>query len=238
MIHWDFAVNFFVALFALLDPIGNVPVFAASTVGASGRERAQIALVISVFVLGFLTFFYFSGLSLLTFFGISLPAFRIAGGVILFILGLKMVGDDFTSGFASAAEATADDTRTYVRRRVEQMIVPFAMPLLIGPGAISTVIIYAIQARAFGLSGTAMGLGAILAVSVATLLAFLATPLISKVLGKIGLSIIVRVLGLILCAKAVQFLLAGIADSTNGIVRPEAAAPYATPSGTAVPARP
>src|ERR1700750_2489599 len=122
MIHWDFAVNFFVA----------------STAGPSGRERAQIAFVISLFVMGFLTFFYFSGLGLLTFFGISLPAFRIAGGVILFILGLKMVGDDFTSSFADAAEKPGDK-RTYVRRRVEQMIVPFAMPLLIGPGAISTV---------------------------------------------------------------------------------------------------
>jgi len=226
MIHWDFAVNFFVALFALLDPVGNVPVFAASTVGASGRERAQIAFVISLFVMGFLTFFYFSGLSVLTFFGISLPAFRIAGGVILFILGLKMVGDDFTSSFADAAEATAGDKRTYVRRRVEQMIVPFAMPLLIGPGAISTVIIYASQAKVLGLSGAAMGIGAIVAVSIATLLSFLATPLISRLLGKIGLSIIVRVLGLILCAMAVQFLLAGIADSTHGLIRPEAAAPY------------
>jgi multiple antibiotic resistance protein len=226
MIHWDFAVNFFVALFALLDPIGNVPVFAASTAGANGRDRAQIALVISVFVLFFLTFFYFSGLSLLTFFGISLPAFRIAGGVILFVLGLKMVGDDFTSGFADAAQASADDSRTYVRRHIERMIVPFAMPLLIGPGAISTVIIYASQAKEYGLPGAALGIGAIFAVSVATLLSFLATPLIGRLLGKIGLSIIVRVLGLILCAMAVQFLLAGIADSTTGLIRPEAAWPY------------
>ena len=226
MIHWDFAVNFFVALFALLDPVGNVPVFAASTAGASARERAQIAVVISLFVVGFLTFVYFSGLSVLTFFGISLPAFRIAGGVILFILGLKMVGEDFTESFAEAAEAKGDK-RTYVRRRVEQMIVPFAMPLLIGPGAISTVIIYASQAKPLGLSGAAMGVGAIVAVSFATLLSFLATPLISRLLGKIGLSIIVRVLGLILCAMAVQFLLAGIADSTHGLIRPEAAAPYA-----------
>src|SRR5258707_809287 len=225
MIHWDFAVNFFVALFALLDPVGNVPVFAASTVGASSRERAQIAFVISLFVAGFLTFFYFSGLSVLTFFGISLPAFRIAGGVILFILGLKMVGDDFTSSFADAAEKPGDK-RTYVRRRVEQMIVPFAMPLLIGPGAISTVIIYASQAKGLGLPGAAMGVGAIVAVSIATLLSFLATPLISRLLGRIGLSIIVRVLGLILCAMAVQFLLAGIADFTHGIIPPEAAAPY------------
>jgi multiple antibiotic resistance protein len=227
MSHWDFAVNFFVALFALLDPIGNVPVFAASTVGASGRQRAHIALYISLFVMGFLTFFYFSGLSLLTFFGISLPAFRIAGGIILFILGLKMVGDDFTAEFAEVAETAASDHRTYVRRRFEQMIVPFAMPLLIGPGAISTVIIYAGQARAFGLQGAAVGVGVIAAVAAATLLAFLATPVIGKILGKIGLSIIVRVLGLILCAMAVQFLLAGIADSTHGLIRPEAAVPYA-----------
>jgi len=227
MIHWDFAVNFFVALFALLDPVGNVPVFVASTAGASSRERAQIALVISIFVMGFLTFFYFSGLSLLTFFGISLPAFRIAGGVILFVLGLKMVGDDFTASFADAADAAPDDNRTYVRRRIEQMIVPFAMPLLIGPGAISTVIIYASQAKQYGLPGAALGIGAIAAVSAATLLSFLATPIIGKLLGKIGLSIIVRVLGLILCAMAVQFLLAGIADSTHGLIRPEAAWPYA-----------
>lgn len=226
MIHWDFAVNFFVALFALLDPIGNVPLFAASTVGASSRERAQIALYISLFAAGFLIFFYFSGLSLLAFFGISMPAFRIAGGVILFILGLKMVNDDFTASFAQAASETGDE-RTYVRRHIERLIVPFAMPLLIGPGAISTVIIYASQAKEFGLEGAAIGLGAIAAVALATLLSFLATPLIGRLLGKIGLSIIVRVLGLILCAMAVQFVLIGMADATHGLILRSAASPYA-----------
>jgi len=226
MIHWDFAVNFFVALFALLDPIGNVPLFAASTVGASSRERAQIALYISLFAAGFLIFFYFSGLSLLAFFGISMPAFRIAGGVILFILGLKMVNDDFTASFAQAAAETGDQ-RTYVRRHIERLIVPFAMPLLIGPGAISTVIIYASQSKEFGLEGAAIGLGVIAAVALATLAAFLATPLIGRLLGKIGLSIIVRVLGLILCAMAVQFVLIGMADATHGLILRSAASPYA-----------
>lgn len=229
MMHWDFAVNFFVALFALLDPIGNVPVFAASTAGASSRERAQLAVYISLFAAGFLIFFYFSGLSLLTFFGISMPAFRIAGGVILFILGLKMVNDDFTASFAEAADengAVADD-RTYVRRHIERMIVPFAMPLLIGPGAISTVVIYASQAKEFGLQGAAIGMGVIFAVSLATALSFLATPLISRLFGKIGLSIIVRVLGLILCAMAVQFVLIGMADATHGVILRSAASPYA-----------
>jgi multiple antibiotic resistance protein len=229
MSQWDFAVNFFVALFALLDPIGNVPVFAAATAGARGKDRARIAFYISLFVLGFLTFFYFTGLSLLEFFGISQPAFRIAGGVILFILGLEMIRDDFTATYADAADVKTGpkDGRAYARRRFEQMIVPFAMPLLIGPGAISTVVIYADQARTFGLAGAAVGVAVIASVAVATLLSFLATPIISRILGKIGLTIVVRVLGLILCALAVQFVLAGLADSTRGLIRHDAAAPYA-----------
>jgi multiple antibiotic resistance protein len=203
-----------------------VPFFAAGTVGVSNRDRAQIALYISLFVLGFLTFFYFTGLSLLAFFGISLPAFRIAGGVILFVLGLDMVRDDTTTKGAEAAETTSKDRKSNVTRRFERMIVPFAMPLLIGPGAISTVIIYASQGRAFGLAGAAVGVLVIAAVAVSTLLSFLATPLITRILGKIGLTIVVRVLGLILCAMAVQFILAGFSDATRGLIRHDAAVPY------------
>ena len=222
----DFAVNFFVALFALIDPVGNVPLFAAATAGAAARDRGWIALYISLFVFAFLTFFYFSGLSLLEFFGISLPAFRIAGGVILFLLGLEMARDDFTATFTEAADAPTAPGRAFVRKRFERMIVPFAMPLLIGPGAISSVVIYASQAQGFGLAGAAVGVGVIAAVAVATLLAFLATPLITRILGRIGLTIVVRVLGLILCALAIQFIMAGLADSTIGLIKPEAASPY------------
>ena len=228
MSQWDFAVNFFVALFALLDPIGNVPVFAAATATSKGRERALIALYISLFALVFLTFFYFTGLSLLTFFGISQPAFKIAGGIILFILGLEMIRDDFTAAYADAGEATATSgtDRGRARLRFERMIVPFAMPLLIGPGAISTVVIYADQARVFGLSGAAVGVAVIATVATATLAIFLATPIISRILGRIGLTIVVRVLGLILCALAIQFIMAGLAVSTVGLILPEAAVPY------------
>jgi multiple antibiotic resistance protein len=221
----EFAVNFFVALFALIDPIGNVPLFAAATAGAGWKDRALIAGYVAAFVLGFLTFFYFSGLSLLEFFGISLPAFRIAGGVILFLLGLRMVNGDLTTTNPQAEAATGAG-RAYARKRFEGMIVPFAMPLLIGPGAISTVVIYASQARVFGLAGAAVGVATIAAVALATLLAFLATPVITRILGSIGMTIVVRVLGLILCALAVQFVLAGLAESTLGIIDPKVANPY------------
>jgi multiple antibiotic resistance protein len=227
MSQGEFAVNFFVALFALIDPVGIVPFFAAGTAGVGGRERAQVAVLISLFELAFLTFFYFTGLGLLAFFGISLPAFRIAGGIILLLVGLDMVRDDPSSKSSDAVEGPAPKAkRESVGARFERMIVPFAMPLLIGPGAISTVIIYASQAKPFGLEGAAIGVAVIAGVSVTTLLAFLLTPLITKILGKIGLSIVVRVLGLILCAMAVQFILAGFSDATHGLIRRDTAAPY------------
>lgn len=225
MSHWNFAVNFFVALFALIDPIGMVPFFAAATLGQSGRDRAQIAALISLFALGFLAFFYFAGLSLLAFFGISLPAFRIAGGVILFIAGLDMVRGDQKQKEADA-EGAKPKRRESVGARFERMIVPFTMPLLIGPGAISTVIIYASEGKALGLPGAAIGVAVIAGVAVCTLVAFLLTPVISRILGQVGLSIVVRVLGLILCAMAVQFLLSGFSDATRGFIRHDAAVPY------------
>ena len=229
MTQAEFAVNFFVALFALIDPIGNVPLFGAATQGSKGRDARLVAVYIALFILGFLTFFYFSGLSLLAFFGISLPAFRIAGGVILFLLGLEMARDDFTATFANAADETGPplEGRANARRRFERMIVPFAMPLLIGPGAISTVVIYASEAKRFGVAGAAVGVAVIAALALATMLCFWATPIITKLLGRIGLTTVVRVLGLILCALAVQFILAGIAESTAGVILREAAAPYA-----------
>src|SRR4051812_33146590 len=235
MAYSTFAINFFVALFALIDPIGNVALFAAATPGAKAFERVQISLLISLVVFAFLAFFYFTGVSLLQFFGISLPAFRIAGGLILFLLGLQMARDDYPSAFADVADAGARDSATYVRRRFERMIVPFAMPLLIGPGAISTAIIYASQARAFGVMGTAIGVAVMAAVALCCFVAFVATPVITRLLGKIGMTIVVRVLGLILCATAVQFLLAGVADSTVGLIRHSAAVPYADGSQTGAP---
>ena len=232
MAYSTFAINFFVALFALIDPIGNVALFAAATPGAKAFERVQISLLISIVVFAFLAFFYFTGVSLLQFFGISLPAFRIAGGLILFLLGLQMARDDYTSAFADVADAGAGarDSAAYVRRRFERMIVPFAMPLLIGPGAISTVIIYASQARAFGFTGTILGMAVIAATSLVAFVSFSLTPVLTRLLGKIGMTIVVRVLGLILCAMAIQFLLAGLADSTIGLIRHSAAVPY--PDGT------
>ena len=223
----DLSVNFFVALFALIDPIGNVPVFAAATVGATPAGRRRLAIYIALFSLVFLTLIYVSGLSLLRFFGISLSAFRIAGGILLFLLGLDMARNDFTARFTNLANDEGPiSTGAYAKQRFERLIVPFAMPLLIGPGAISTVVIYASEAKAYGVAGLGAGFGVIALVSGLIVPFFWTTSLVSRLLGRIGMTIVVRVLGLILCAMAVQFIIAGVGGSTHGIVRADAISPY------------
>jgi multiple antibiotic resistance protein len=222
-----FAFNFFIALFALIDPVGNVPLYAAATQGATPAQSRLTAIYMAVFSLLFLAFFFLTGLSLLRFFGISLPAFRIAGGIVLLLMGLDMVRGDVVKTFAESVPATAPlSVRAYAARRFEALIVPFGMPLLIGPGAISSAVIYAEEARRLGPSGVAIGLAVITVVALTIVLAFWFTSQISRVMGRVGMVIVVRVLGLILTAMAVQFILAGWAASTTGAVRHDVAQPY------------
>ena len=226
----DLGVNLFVALFALLDPIGNIPIFAAATAGATMRQRLSVSALICLFIAAFLAFFFFTGLGLLQFFGISLAAFRIAGGILLLLLGLDMTREDFLTMFADAdAAKDAADVRGYARRRFKRLIVPFAMPLLIGPGAISTIIIQAGEAQKLGAAGNAAGMVAIGAAALATFVCFALTGPISRVLGEVGMAIVVRVLGLILCALAIQFILAGLGEAIPGMFNLAVTSPY--PSG-------
>ena len=222
-----FAVNFFVALFALIDPVGTAPLFAAATTGAPPAGRRLTAAYIALFSFVFMSFFFLTGLALLQFFGISLPAFRIAGGVLLFLLGLDMARGSLATSLADGTgNAAGLSARDYALAGFERLVVPFAIPLLIGPGAISTVVIYAAETARLGWGGRLAGIAAIAAVSVAVMIAFLLSGVISRALGKIGMTIVVRVLGLILCALAVQFIIAGVAEATSGIIRGKAAHPY------------
>jgi multiple antibiotic resistance protein len=223
-----FAVNFFVALFALIDPVGNTPLFAAATPGAKGAGRRLTAVYISIFAFLAMTVFFLTGLSVLRYFGISMPAFRIAGGVLLFLTGLDMARGELADTLGEAAEEGGDLTaRAYARRRFERLVAPFGMPLLVGPGAISTLVIYAGDADRLGFVGLAAGIAVIGAVALTILVSFSLTGPITRALGRVGMIVVIRVLGLILCAMAVQFIIAGVADSTTGFVRSAASAPYA-----------
>ena len=239
MDQWAFAVNVFIALFALIDPIGCAPIFAAAVQHTKPSARWRIALYVAVFALAFLSFFFFTGLGLLKFFGISLPAFRIAGGIMLLLVGLDMAREDFTPAVAEAVvEGEIADPRAYARREFEKLIVPFGMPLLIGPGAISAVVIFASRGSEMGWSGMAAGVGGIAAVSLAVFIAFVLSGFIGRALGKVGMMIVVRVLGLILTALAVQFIIVGVSEATAGFVKRSAANPYPEKPAASAPRRP
>ena len=179
------------------------------------------------FALAFLAFFFFTGLGLLKFFGISLPAFRIAGGIMLLLTGLHMAREDFSPAAAEAVlEGEISDPDAYARREFEKLIVPFGMPLLIGPGAISAVVIFASQGAELGWRGMAAGVAAMAVLSLTIFAAFALSGLISRALGKVGTVIVVRVLGLILTALAVQFIIVGLSEATAGFVKRSVANPY------------
>ncbi|MGN6364581.1 MarC family protein [Asticcacaulis taihuensis] len=232
----SFYVNFFITLFALIDPIGNVPIFAAATQSQSPASRRLISLYISIFTALILTVFFFAGLSILKFFGISMDAFRIAGGLLLFLMGLEMARGDFIETFTRADEvAHGGDPasgvqplghREKAKNAFEKLVVPFAFPLMVGPGTISTVVIQAGEAQKLGLLGLATGVAAICTTAFAVLLTLLFANSISRIFGRVGMVVVVRVLGLILCALSVQIIISSVSQITHNLILPSAAHPY------------
>ncbi len=232
----EFYVNFFITLFALIDPIGNVPIFAAATQSQSVRSRRLLSLYIAIFTALILTLFFFAGLSILKFFGISMDSFRIAGGLILFLMGLDMARGDFLETFSHAEEVkSGGDPATGVqplghresaKKSFEKLVVPFAFPLMVGPGTISTAVIQADVAAKMGIWGTVAGVAAIFTTSAAVLVTLLFSNTISRVFGRVGMVVVVRVLGLILCALSVQIIISSVSEITHNLILPSAAHPY------------
>ena len=134
------------------------------------------------------------------------------------MLGLEMVRENFLQSFVDAdAINDAKDVRGYARRRFQRLVVPFAMPLIIGPGAISAVIIQASSAEEIGYTGWLAGVVAIVAAGLATFACFALSGPISRLIGEVGMAIVVRVLGLILVALGIQFVLAGLGEALPGM---------------------
>lgn len=230
-----FYVNFFITLFALIDPIGNVPIYAAATQSQSPSSRRLLSIYISIFTALILTVFFFAGLSILKFFGISMDAFRIAGGLLLFLMGLEMARGDFLETFTHAEEVKEGGDaigvkplghRETAKKSFEKLVVPFAFPLMVGPGTISTVVIQAGVAKDYGIIGYAVGVAAILTTAAAILVTLLFSNTISRLFGRVGMVVVVRVLGLILCALSVQIVISAVSEITHNIILPSAAHPY------------
>ncbi len=193
-----FLISAFVTLFVIIDPIGLTPIFVALTQGMGSAQRRAIALRACVVGAILLCLFAAFGEAVLGFVGISMPAFRIAGGILLFLTALDMLFERRTKRREDQAE---DDTP-------DPSVFPLAIPLIAGPGAIASMILLAGQQP--GVAGLAIVVGVMLAVVAMLFVMFLAAGLVERALGRTGTNVITRLLGMLLAALSVQFVLDGL----------------------------
>ena len=204
---WQSLLYDFVTFMVVLDPVGTSAVFAALTPDMEPKQRrytAEKAVMLSALIL---IAFAFAGAKLLGALGVSLPAFRIAGGLMLFFLAIDMVFAR-PSGFRSS---TADENRE-AEERHDITVFPLAFPLIAGPGAMTTVVL--LMGRA---NGNFLQISGVLSVMFAVLLIVLVllytASWVRKAMGVTGSNVITRVLGIILAALAVQFVLDGLVET-------------------------
>jgi multiple antibiotic resistance protein len=193
--------------FATIGPADLVLVFAALTERMTTGERRVMALRGALIATGILLFFAVFGEPLLRLFGITIPALRIAGGVLLLLISIDMVFARHSGGTGTTPEEE-DEART----RPDISVFPLATPLIAGPGAISAVILLSTAEGAFT-GGWVLVVAAMLAIMLVCYLAMLVAIPIQRILGITGLAVVSRVVGVLLAALAIQFLIDGVKSS-------------------------
>jgi multiple antibiotic resistance protein len=195
------AITAFVALFVVIDPIGLTPVFIALTSGMPARTRRAIGLRACLVAFGLLTVFGLAGEAVLGFLGISLAAFRIAGGILLFLTALDMLFERRKQRRQGQADTPHSE---------DPSVFPLAMPLIAGPGAIATMIL--LTGTAGSGADVAIIHGVMLAVLLVVFALFLLAGVLERLLGPVGINVVTRLLGMLLAALSVQFVIDGIRE--------------------------
>ena len=215
MIMWSDYGNFasfaFVTLFSVIDPIGNIPLFLAITQDDTIAERRRIISKATVVALLILTFFLLTGNLILEVFHVTIGAFNIAGGIVVFIIALQML-------FAfRPGQKTSPKEEQEALEKDDVSIFPLAIPFLSGPGAIATVIL--LRSSCQNLLHYIIMLAVISVISVLTYFILRESQHLMKGLGQTGVNILTRLMGLILSVIAVQFVIDGIKSIVPELVR-------------------
>ncbi|WP_224814506.1 MarC family protein [Hasllibacter sp. MH4015] len=192
----------FVTLFVVIDPIGLAPLFVALTAGTDAARRRSIAIRSCLVAFALLTLFGLAGEAVLNFLGISMPAFRMAGGILLFLTALDMLFERRTERRQGQADAEPDNT--------DPSVFPLAIPLISGPGAIASMILLTGQDGSVAHIAAVHGVMALVVACVFALF-LLAAPL-ERLLGPTGINVVTRLLGMLLAALSVQFVIDGLRD--------------------------
>jgi MarC family membrane protein len=205
-----FAVAAFSAVFSVVDPFGVVPVYIAMTAADSREHKRRTALRASVTMAMALGIFAALGAYVLRFFGLTIGAFRIAGGVLLFLLAVDMLRAQ-----PSRQRTTPEEEREGLEKP-DVSVFPLAIPMLSGPGSFATVMV--LMSRAENVWQRAIVFASIAATAVLTFVILLGATFAEKRLGRTGINVLHRVMGLLLAAIAVQFVIDGARDVLPGIL--------------------
>jgi len=199
-------VSAFITLFVVLDPPGCAPIYAGLTAGANPAQRRAMAVRACLIAGVILVIFALFGKNLLGALHIELDSFRIAGGLMLFLIALDMVFEKRTQRREQRAE------QVMATPEVEDVSVfPMAMPMIAGPGAIASIML--VEGEASGLEGTIVVLGALFVVLLLTLVALIAAGPLMKLVGAKVEAVVTRVLGVLLGALAAQYVIDGLRGS-------------------------
>jgi len=203
MVDLDEYIKLLAGLLSVVDPIGAIPLFISLTEHRNSGERRRIACVCAMSVGAALLIAHIGGNFWLKFFGIGIPSFQIAGGIVVLFMGISMV------------KASHDRSRNTPEERVESVdkesiaVVPLAIPLLSGPGAMSTVIVN--HNLNPSLNYDVLAVCVIVTVALSVLVCLLMAEKIEDLLGTTGMNVITRVFGLIILSIAVEFITKGLA---------------------------
>ena len=200
----------FAVLFVLIDPPGCAPVFATLTRNTSKAHQRDMALRSVLVAAGILVGFTFAGEWVFAKLGISLDALRIAGGIMLFIIGLNMVFEKRQE----RREDRAEEALQEVNDPEDISVFPMGIPMIAGPGTMASLLI--LTSETDTLAGMGTILAALLAVLFITLLSFLAAPALMRLMGENFTNVLTRVLGVLLATLAAQFVLDGLGGALLG----------------------
>jgi multiple antibiotic resistance protein len=199
-------ISAFITFFVVIDPPGCAPIFSSLTAGTDAAHRRAMAIRSVLVASGILLVFAVFGEDLLGALGISLDAFRVAGGIMLFLIALDMVFEKRTE----RRENRAQDVKAHPEHE-DISIFPMAIPMIAGPGSIASVML--LMAKSNGLTESLIVLSALGAMLVLTLIALLLAGPLMKLLGYRVEAMITRILGVVLAALAAQFVIDGVKAS-------------------------
>ena len=212
MEHLDFSLylKFFIGLVAIINPLGLLPVFVSLTSHQSSQERMKTNTTANIAVMVILWVSMFGGQVILDVFGISIASFRIAGGSLITLIAWSML-----QGKLGEVKHNKEEKGESIAKE-SIAVVPLALPLMAGPGAISSTIVYSSQfhtpSQLFGLSLV------VVFFSLFSWLVFRAAPLLFRVMGKTGINVVTRIMGLIMMSLGIEIMVAGLKHMFPGLM--------------------